>query len=170
MPKKDYYEIIGVTKEATQDDIKKAYRKMAKKWHPDLHQNNRQEAEKNFKEIGEAYEVLSDSQKRAMYDRYGFVGDQIPPNYRTASGNAGGTNFEDIFGGGGGGGSFGGFEDIFDMFFGSSGTRQAGRSRTVSDARTAGEDILFNIQIGLIDVLNGIEKDIEYEHMAACSS
>jgi len=69
MAKKDYYEVLGVTKEATQDDVKKAYRRLAKKWHPDLHKDDRAQAEKMFKELTEAYEVLSDAEKRAMYDR-----------------------------------------------------------------------------------------------------
>jgi len=164
MAKKDYYEVMGVTKEATQDDIKKAYRKLAKKWHPDLHPDNREEAEKKFKEVSEAYEVLSDTEKRAMYDRYGFVGDQVPPNYRTSAG--GGNPFEDFFGGGGG---FGGIDDIFDMFFGGSQRTRQGTRDNVSRA-VSGEDISVTVKIDLKDVITGIEKEIEYNRYVACES
>ncbi|HNR63641.1 MAG TPA: molecular chaperone DnaJ [Thermotogota bacterium] len=162
MAKKDYYEVLGVTKEATQDDVKKAYRKLAKKWHPDLHQDDRAQAEKMFKEITEAYEVLSDAEKRAMYDRYGFVGDQVPPNYRTAGGGRdGGSIFNDFFGGGGVG-------DIFDMFFGNQ-----GRSRQANpeDAYVrAGEDLQISVQVTLKNVMKGFDKEIEYERYVACDS
>ena len=71
MMAKDYYEVLGVDKNASDDEIKKAYRRMAKKWHPDANQDNKKEAEEKFKEVGEAYEVLSDPQKKKMYDTYG---------------------------------------------------------------------------------------------------
>jgi molecular chaperone DnaJ len=165
MSKKDYYEVLGVSKESTQDDIKKAYRKLIKKWHPDLHKDNKKEAEVKFKEISEAYEVLSDTEKRTMYDRYGFVGDQMPPNYRT--GNTGGSPFDDFFGGSSGG--FGGFEDIFDSFFGGgrSSRSQRGSGGTVS---RKGEDIGIRVTINLEDVLTGIEKEVEYEHYVKCDA
>ncbi|HPE67772.1 MAG TPA: molecular chaperone DnaJ [Thermotogota bacterium] len=164
MARKDYYDLLGVNKDATKDDIKKAYRRMAKKWHPDLHKDNRQEAEKKFKEISEAYEVLSDPQKRAMYDQYGFVGDQIPPRTRSTTGPQGqGSPFGDFFGG------FGGFEDIFDMFFGSSGG--GGSRRGPAGKRVqVGEDLQYHIIIDLKDVLTGIEKEIQYEHSVECSA
>ncbi|MEA1883878.1 MAG: molecular chaperone DnaJ [Thermotogota bacterium] len=166
MSKKDYYEILGVSKDATQDDIKKAYRKLIKKWHPDLHKDNKKGAEVKFKEISEAYEVLSDTEKRAMYDRYGFVGDQVPPGYRTAQGAAGGSPFDDFFGGSGG---FGGFEDIFDMFFGGS---RSGRGQRVSQGTRGqrGQDIAVNIRINLSDTISGIEKEIEYERYNKCEA
>src|SRR6056297_2361662 len=151
MAKKDYYEILGVSKDATQDDIKKAYRKLIKKWHPDLHKENKKDAEVKFKEISEAYEVLSDTEKRAMYDRYGFVGDQVPPQYRTSQGSAGGSPFDDFFGGSGG---FGGFEDIFDMFFGGS---RSGRGQRVSQGTRGqrGQDIAVNVRVNLADTITG---------------
>ena len=102
--KRDYYEVLGVQKGASQDEIKKAYHKLAKQYHPDLHPGDK-EAEAKFKEANEAYEVLSDDQKRAKYDQFGHAG--VDPNYGAGAGGAGG--------------GFGGFSDlgdIFDSFFG----------------------------------------------------
>src|SRR6056297_3754688 len=101
MAKKDYYELLGVDRDADQKDIKKAYRKLAKKYHPDMNQDGKDTSEK-FKEISEAYEILSDPDKRARYDQYGHSGI-----------NEDDFNFDDFARGG-----FGGFDDIFDMFFG----------------------------------------------------
>ena len=112
--KRDYYEVLGVSKGATEDEIKKAYRKTAKKYHPDLNPDNA-EAEAKFKECNEAYEVLSDPQKKARYDQFGFAG--VDPNYGAGQGGYGG----------GFGGGFGGFDgdidlgDIFSSFFGGGG-------------------------------------------------
>ena len=105
--KRDYYEVLGVQKNATDEELKKAYRKLAKQNHPDLHPGDK-EAEARFKEINEAYEVLSDKEKRAKYDQFGFAG--VDPNF-----GAGGA--------GGGFGGFGGFDmgDLFGSFFGGSG-------------------------------------------------
>ena len=127
--KRDYYEVLGVSKGATDDEIKKAYRKLARKYHPDLNKDNPEAAEK-FKEIGEAYEVLSDSEKRSRYDQFGFAG--VDPNYGAGQGGAGFGGFQDVdlgdifgsfFGGGFGGGSgsngFGGFD--FSQFSDSGG-------------------------------------------------
>ena len=102
--KRDYYEVLGVDKSAGDDEIKKAYRKMAKKYHPDLHPGDA-EAEKNFKEVNEAYEVLSNSDKKARYDQFGHAG--VDPNF-----GAGGGAY------GGGFGDFGDLGDIFGQFFG----------------------------------------------------
>ena len=110
--KRDYYEVLGVDKNASADEIKKAYRKSAMKYHPDRNPGDK-EAEEKFKELGEAYEVLSDADKKARYDQFGFAG--VDPNY---GGGAGGY--------GGGFGGFGGFDfgDIFGDFFGGGGRRQ----------------------------------------------
>src|SRR5690242_1192696 len=107
MAKKDFYEVLGVNKDASEDDVKKAYRKLAMKWHPDRNPDN-PKAEENFKEAKEAYEILSDSQKRAAYDQFGHAG--VDPSAGAGAGAAGfggfGDAFSDIFGdifGGGGG-------------------------------------------------------------------
>ena len=107
MSKRDYYEVLGVSKSASKEEIKKAYRKLSKQYHPDI--NKEADAAEKFKEIKEAYEVLSDDQKRAQYDQFGHTN----PN----QGFGGGFNGD--FGGG-----FGGFEDIFSTFFGGGGGRR----------------------------------------------
>ena len=104
--KRDYYEVLGVDKSASEDEIKRAYKKMARKYHPDLNPDNK-EAEEKFKEVNEAYEVLSDANKKARYDQYGFAG--VDPNYGAGAGggayDAGGFDFGDL-------------GDIFGSFFG----------------------------------------------------
>jgi molecular chaperone DnaJ len=128
MAKRDYYEVLGVAKTATDDELKKAYRKLSKKYHPDI--NKEPDAEDKFKEITEAFEVLSDSQKRAAYDQYGHA--STDPNF-----GAGG--FGDF-----GGGGFGGFEDIFESFFGGGGrTSNPNAPRQGSDLQYT-LDLTFN--------------------------
>lgn len=102
MSKRDYYEVLGVSKSASDDEIKRAYRKLSKKYHPDI--NKEPDAEDKFKEVSEAYEVLSDPQRKAAYDQYGHA--STDPNFGAGGG----------FGGFGGAGGFGGFEDIFESF------------------------------------------------------
>ena len=131
--KRDYYEVLGVNKSATDAEIKKAYRKLAKKYHPDLNPDNK-EAEQKFKQINEAYEVLKDEQKRAAYDRYG--------KNAFAGGGMGGGN---PFGGGfdfNGGGFADVFNDIFSEFMGGN----AGRQRSYSQR---GSDLRYNLNITL---------------------
>ena len=113
---KDYYEILGVSKDASADEIKKAYRKLSKKYHPDL--NKAPGAEQKFKDVNEAYEVLNDEQKRARYDQYGSA------DANAGFGGGGGFNSSDF--GGFGGGNSGGFDDIFSQFFGGGGGRTRG--------------------------------------------
>ena len=110
--KKDYYKTLEIEKNATPEEIKKAYRKLVRKWHPDAYKgDNKKEAEDKFKEVQEAYNILTDTQKKAMYDKFGYVGDAANYNRQRTSQNFSGGFFDDFFGGGSG------VEDIFDVFF-----------------------------------------------------
>ena len=149
MADKDYYAILGVDKNATDEEIKKAYRKMAKKWHPDANPDNRKEAEEKFKEVGEAYATLSDPQKRRMYDQFGTAG--VNGNYGGASGFGG---FGNGFGGFGNGtytystGGFG-FDDVVDDFVSSIFGGGFGRSSRTSNNNgpVKGIDLRYNVDI-----------------------
>ena len=150
--KRDYYEVLGVSKNATDDEIKKAYRSLAKKYHPDLNPGDA-EAEKRFKEANEAYEVLSDSDKRDKYDRFGHAA------FDPASG--GGSGF-------GGFGGFGGdfdFGDIFSSFFGGS-TGSSSRSRR--NAPIEGDDVGTYVNLTFEEAAFGCKKDIEFSRIEAC--
>ncbi len=156
MAKRDYYEVLGVPKGASGDDIKKAYRKLAIKYHPDKNQGNR-EAEEKFKEATEAYEVLSDERKKQAYDQFGFAGVE-------GMGGSGGAHdyssvyrdFEDIFG------DFGG---IFDSFFG------GGRKRSTRGAsRNRGSDLRYNLNIPFKDAVFGTKVQISYSRHVSCSA
>ena len=141
--KRDYYEVLGVSKGATDDEIKKAYRKLARKYHPDLNKDNPEAAEK-FKEIGEAYEVLSDSEKRSRYDQFGFAG--VDPNYGAGQGGAGFGGFQDVDLG-----------DIFGSFFG--GGFGGGSSRTNrANAPRQGESIRRTVMLSFEEAAFGCEK------------
>ena len=152
--KRDYYEVLGVEKGASAEDIKKAYRKSAMKYHPDRNPGDK-EAEEKFKELGEAYEVLSDDDKRARYDQFGFAG--VDPNY---GGGAGG------FGGGFGGfGGFGDFGDIFGEFFG------GGRSRTnTQNAPRRGENVGARLDLTFEEAAFGCEKEVSAQRIENCAS
>ena len=155
MSKRDYYEVLGVSKTATQDELKKAYRKLARKYHPDLNKDNAEAAEK-FKECNEAYNVLSDEQKRAQYDQFGHAAFE-----NGGMGGGGG------FGGAGGFGGFGGsgMEDIFDMFFGGQGGR-GGRSSKAGPQR--GADLRFDLEISFEEAAFGLEKEINLYRDEVC--
>jgi molecular chaperone DnaJ len=149
MAQRDFYEILGVSKGADQDSIKKAYRKLAMQYHPDKNPDN-PEAEEKFKEAASAYEILSDPEKRARYDQYGHSA------FQSANGGRGFQNMEDIFG------SFG---DIFEDFFGGGGR---GRQRR-RDARR-GADLRYVTEIFLKEVIEGIEKEIEFDTEENCKT
>ncbi|MBD3273256.1 molecular chaperone DnaJ [Candidatus Dependentiae bacterium] len=151
MAKRDYYEILGVSKSASKDEIKKAYRKLALKYHPDKNPGNK-EAEDKFKEASEAYEVLSNDQKRQKYDRFGHSGMQSGADYHEYS------DFSDIFS------SFG---DIFSDLFGG-GQRQR-RSKTGMTPQR-GHDLSYKIEINFKDSYLGTKKDIAIYHYVKCET
>ena len=150
--KRDYYEVLGVEKNASDAEIKKAYRKLAMKYHPDQNPGDKT-AEEKFKEINEAYEVLSDADKKARYDQYGFAG--VDPNFNP---NAG-------FGGFGGGGfsGFGDFSDIFGDFFGG-GASSSGRRR----GPAKGQNVVSEIEISFEDAAFGCEREITFSRIETC--
>lgn len=145
---RDYYEVLGLDKGASEDDIKKSYRKLAKKYHPDMNPGDK-EAEQKFKEINEAYAVLSDSDKRSRYDAYGHAG--VDPNM--GGGGAGGFDF----------GGFGGFGDIFESFFGGGGGGGARRNAAVR-----GDDIACRVAISFEEAAFGCKKEISYNRIIKC--
>lgn len=158
--KRDYYEVLGVSRDATADDLKKAYRKLAVKYHPDKNPDDKT-AEEKFKEVSEAYDVLSDEQKRAAYDRYGhaaFAGGMGGP----AGGSASGGGFHDpfdifreVFGGGGG---------VFDAFFG------GGAAQRRRGGPQRGSDLRYALEITLEEAAHGAEREIEYERLVSCKT
>ena len=156
--KRDYYEVLGVNKNATDEELKKAYRQLAKKYHPDANPDNPKEAEAKFKEVSEAYEVLSDKQKRTMYDQFGHNGPQ-----GFGGGNPGGGYYSYSTSGFEG---FGGFEDIFSSFFG------GGRSQRQNPNRpTRGADLRYNMDITFEEAYLGVEKEFvvtKYDECTTC--
>ena len=141
--KRDYYEVLGVGRDASADELKKAYRQQARKLHPDVNRDDPQ-AEEQFKELGEAYEVLNDAQKRATYDRFGHAG--------LSGSSAGGSTVFD-----------GGIGDLFETFFGGMGG-QMGRP----DPR--GDDLRYDLEITLEDAAGGIERTIHFAHQTTCGA
>ena len=149
--KRDYYEVLGVEKTASADEIKKAYRKKAMQYHPDRNPDD-PSAEEKFKEAGEAYEVLSDADKRARYDQYGFAG--VDPNF-----NPGG------YGGGFGGGfsGFGDFGDIFSDIFGGGGS-----ARSTANAPRRGENVGARLEVTFEEAAFGVEKEVSTARIENC--
>ncbi|HLG26974.1 MAG TPA: DnaJ domain-containing protein, partial [Paenisporosarcina sp.] len=143
MNKRDYYEVLGLMKSASKEEIKKAYRKLSKQFHPDI--NKEADAVDKFKEIAEAYEILSDDQKKSQYDQFGH-----------ANPNQG-------FGGGGADGF--GFEDIFSSFFGGGGSR-----RRDPNAPRKGEDLQYSMTIEFDDAVFGKETEIEIPRDETCET
>lgn len=156
--KRDYYEVLGVSKTASDDELKKAYRSLAKKYHPDLHPDDK-EAEAHFKEVNEAYEVLSDKDKRAKYDQFGFAG--VDPNYGAGQGGA--------YGGAGGfggfGGGFGDVGDIFESFFGGG---FGGSQRSNPNAPRRGQDVRTNMTISFMEACSGVKKQVKVSRYDTC--
>lgn len=146
---KDYYETLGVPKGASKEEIKKAYKKLAKKYHPDLNKEDPNTADK-FKEINEAASTLTDDKKRANYDRFGTSDEQ----YQGFGGQGGGSGF-------GGFGGSGGFEDIFESFFG-------GGSRTRRGGPIPGDDLKFHVEISMEESYRGAEKEIRFNKLNKC--
>jgi len=157
--KRDYYEVLGVSKTATDDELKKAFRKLAKQYHPDANPDNKEEAEKKFKEINEAYETLSDPQKRKMYDQFGPDG---PAGF--GGGNAGGyysSGFEGFS-------DFGDLGDIFSSFFG--GGFGGRNSRRSNNGPVRGADIKNVIEISFEDAFLGVEKEVVITRSETCTT
>ena len=154
MAKKDYYEVLGVKRDASEDELKKAYRKLAMKWHPDRNPDN-PKAEEHFKEAKEAYEVLTDAQKRAAYNQFGHAG--VDPSAGGAAGaGAGFGGFADAFG------------DIFgDIFGGAGGGGGGGRQRSTV---YRGADLRYNLEISLEDAARGTETRIRIPAMEECET
>ena len=150
--KRDYYEVLGISKGASEDEIKKAYKKMARKYHPDLNPDNK-EAEEKFKEVNEAYEVLSDPDKKARYDQYGHAG--VGPNFGAGAGFDGSFDFGDL-------------GDIFGNFFG--GGFGGGGRRTNPNAPQRGESIRLSLTISFEEAAFGCEKEITVERMEQCGT
>ncbi|MBT3197136.1 MAG: molecular chaperone DnaJ [Gammaproteobacteria bacterium] len=145
MSKRDYYEVLGVDRNASEADLKKSYRRMAMKFHPDRNPDSK-DAETQFKEVKEAYEVLSDSQKRAAYDQFGHAG--VDPS----------------MGGGGHQGGFGGFEDIFSDIFGGGGGRGRGGPRVYR-----GADLAYRMELTLEEAISGVAREIRIPAAESCN-
>ena len=152
--KRDYYEVLGVEKTASADEIKKAYRKSAMKYHPDRNPGDKT-AEEKFKELGEAYEVLSDDQKRARYDQFGHAG--VDPNFGAGGGG---------YGGGYGFGDFGDLGDIFGDIFGGGGSRRA----STQNYPRRGENVVSRLELTFEEAAFGCDKEVSSQRIENCSS
>ena len=150
--KKDYYEVLGIQKGASEDEIKKAYKKLARKYHPDMNPGDK-EAEEKFKEVNEANEVLSDPEKKARYDQFGFAG--VDPNYGAGAGG----------GAYGGGFDFGDLGDIFGSFFGGG---FGGGQRRNPNAPQRGESIRASVSVSFTEAAFGCEKSVTLERSEQC--
>ena len=156
--KRDYYEVLGVSRQATDDEIKKAYRTLAKKYHPDLNPGDK-EAEAKFKEAGEAYEVLSNAEKRRRYDQFGFAG--VDPSYAAGAGGYGGA------GGAAQGFGFDDIGDIFESFFGGGGfSGFGGSTRTRNpNAPIKGSNVEITIPLSFMEAVKGCQKTITIKRL-----
>ena len=150
--KRDYYEVLGIQKGASEDEIKRAYKKLARKYHPDMNPGDK-EAEEKFKEINEANEILSDPTKKSRYDQFGFAG--VDPNYGAGGGG---------FGGGAGGFDFGDLGDIFGSFFGGG----FGGAQQRRNGPQRGESIRMSVPVSFTEAAFGCEKDVTLERSEQC--
>ncbi|MFX0168512.1 MAG: molecular chaperone DnaJ [Candidatus Hodarchaeota archaeon] len=153
--KRDYYEILGISRQATKEEIKRAYRKLALKYHPD--RNKEPNAAEKFKEISEAYAILSDDAKRRQYDQFGHAG--VAGRWSTED-IFGGINFEEILRSFGLGGGLGGFGSIFDFF--------TGGSSRMATQRPSAIDLRYDVQINLKEAATGVEKEIKFTRDELC--
>ena len=154
--KRDYYEVLGVEKTASADEIKRAYRKKAMQYHPDRNPGDK-DAEEQFKEVGEAYEVLSDDQKRSRYDQYGFAG--VDPNYAPGGGAGYGGGFSGF-------GDFGDMGDIFGEFFGGGFSRRA----SAQQAARRGENVGARLDLTFEEAAFGCEKEVTIQRIENCAA
>jgi DnaJ-class molecular chaperone len=165
--KHDYYELLGVSRKATAKDIRTAFRKLARKYHPDLNPGDKS-AEEKFKQLQEAYDVLSDTKKRQMYDQYGFYSDNAPPPGYAGGAEAGdpNVNFDfggfDFGGGSGGAGTGGSFRDLFSQFFG------GGRGGAMGQEQEPGGDLEYQIEIDFWDAVRGAVKKLQITRLDTC--
>ena len=169
---KDYYSILGVPKNVAEKDIKSAYRKLARKWHPDANPDNQRAAEEKFKDIQEAYEVLGDPEKRKKYDVLGSDWQRAAReaeqqrSYRQAQG----ADFGNVGGfGTAGPGGASGFSDFFDMFFSGIGRQRAGGAAGFGATQQRGEDLESTIELTLHDAFEGGKKSVTLQVEDACS-
>ena len=161
--KRDYYEVLGVSKTATDEEIKKAYRRLAKKYHPDANPDNKKEAEEKFKEVSEAYENLSDPQKRRMYDQFGHDGPQ-----GFGGGGPGGGYYSYSSSGFDGFSDFGDLGDIFSSFFGGGfGGRSSARQKA---GPKKGRDLKYNLDITFEESYLGVKKEINIARDEECNT
>jgi len=166
--KRDYYEVLGVGKTATDEEIKKAYRKLAKQYHPDANQDNKKAAEEKFKEVSEAYEVLSDKQKRQTYDQFGHNG---PGGFGGGAGggwNPGGGGYYSYSNSGFDGfGDFGDLGDIFSSFFGGG---FGGRAKAQKAGPRKGRDLKYSMDITFEESYSGVKRDISIGREEECGT
>jgi molecular chaperone DnaJ len=154
---RDYYEVLGVSRDALKEDIKRAYRKLALQYHPD--RNKDPDAAERFREVSEAYAVLSDDEKRQQYDQFGFAG--VRGRWTTED-IFGGVDFEDLFRSFGLGGGFGGFGSIFDLFMG------RGPSRAYARREPVGVDLRYDMEISLKEAATGVEREVTFARDERC--
>jgi molecular chaperone DnaJ len=168
--KQDYYELLGVPRKASAKDIRTAFRKLARKYHPDLNPGDKSSEEK-FKQLQEAYDVLSDAKKRQMYDEHGFYSENFNPGGPppTGGGGDGGVNFDfggfDFGGSGGEGAGAGSFRDLFSQFF-----RSGGRGGAVEAEQEVGGDLEYQIEIDFWDAVRGAVKKLQITRLDACET